>query len=140
MKIKLDPGADPRTITPTRAHNTDAGLDLRAMSDGIVRAHQAATFRTGVHAQLPANTVGLLLPKSGLMCGHDLVTFGVVDEGYDGEIKVHIFNHGEEDYHVRQGDKISQLIVLPVRYEPVEIVDEIHGGDRAGNGFGSTGR
>ena len=80
------------------------------------------------------------MPKSGMMTRHDLLTFGIVDEGYTGEILVHIFNCGGDDYSVRAGDKISQMLIVPVLYEPVEVVDEISGGDRAGNGFGSTGR
>lgn len=137
MQIKLDYGA----YEPIRAHATDAGLDLRAMFGGCVRAHQDMTFRTGVHVALPAGTVGLLLPKSGLMCNRSLLTFGVVDEGYTGEIKVHMFNHGCDDYNVAPGDKISQLIVVPVRYEAIEIVDELNqDSERGSNGFGSTGR
>jgi dUTP pyrophosphatase len=136
MRIKLDEGA----IRPVRAHETDAGLDLYALRGGLVRAQQATTFHTGVHAELPDGTVGILMPKSGMMTRHDLLTFGVVDEGYTGEIMVHIFNCGSEDYSVRAGDKISQMLIVPVRYENVEIVEEIGGGARGDCGFGSTGR
>lgn len=136
MKIMLDGGA----FAPTRAHATDAGLDLYAMHDGIVRAHQAATFHTGVHVELPKGTAGILLPKSGLMTKHDIITFGVVDESYRGEIMVHMFNCGMNDYSVKAGDKVSQMLVVPVLYENVEIVDELSAGERGNNGFGSTGR
>lgn len=135
MKVKLDAGAK----APNRAHDTDAGLDLYAMHGGIVRAKQSATFHTGVRVQLPEGTAGILMPKSGMMTRHDLLTFGIVDEGYTGEILVHIFNCGEDDYNVTAGDKISQMLIVPVMYEPVEIVDEISGGERGENGFGSTG-
>lgn len=145
MKVKLDRYTDGNGVTrvaqcPGRAHDTDAGLDLYAMHGGLVRAHQAATFHTGVHVELPKGTAGILMPKSGMMTRHDLLTFGIVDEGYTGEILVHIFNCGGDDYSVRAGDKISQMLIVPVLYEPVEVVDEISGGDRAENGFGSTGR
>lgn len=136
MRVMLDDGA----FAPERAHSTDAGLDLFAMHDGIVRARQAATFRTGVHVELPAGTTGLLLPKSGLMTKRDIITFGVVDEGYRGEIKVHMFNCGSEDYSVRAGDKISQMLVVPVLYPDVEVVSELNDGERGDAGFGSTGR
>lgn len=136
MKVKLELNAK----APTRAHDTDAGLDLYAMHGGIVRAHQAATFHTGVHVELPRGTAGILMPKSGMMTHHDLLTFGIVDEGYTGEILVHIFNCGGTDYSVSPGDKISQMLIVPVLYEPVEIVDSIRGGDRGENGFGSSGR
>jgi len=135
MRIKLDEGA----FEPVRAHSTDAGLDLRAMRGGLVRAGQAATFHTGVHVELPTGTAGVLLPKSGLMTNRDIITFGVVDESYRGEVLVHMFNLGGEDYSVRAGDKISQMLVVPVRYEAVEIVNELSDGERGDAGFGSTG-
>lgn len=136
MKIKLDGGA----FAPTRAHKDDAGLDLYAMFDGCVRAKQSATFHTGVHVELPHGTAGILLPKSGLMTKHDIITFGVVDESYRGEIMVHMFNCGGTDYSVKAGDKVSQMLVVPVLYEDVEIVDELSAGERGNSGFGSTGR
>ena len=100
MKVKLDSGAK----KPTRAHDTDAGLDLYAMHGGLVRANQSATFHTGVRVELPTQTAGILMPKSGMMTRHDLLTFGIVDEGYTGEIMVHIFNCGSEGLEVRGGD------------------------------------
>lgn len=136
MKIKLDDFA----FEPVRAHENDAGLDLRAAHGGCVKAHQTATFHTGVHVELPKGTAGVLLPKSGLMTNHDIITFGVVDESYRGQIQVHMFNMGEEDYTVLPGDKISQMLVVPVMYEPVEIVEKLSEGVRGNSGFGSTGR
>lgn len=136
MRIKLDDFA----FEPIRAHENDAGLDLRAAHGGCVKAHQTATFYTGVHVELPKCTAGVLLPKSGLMTKHDIITFGVVDESYRGQIQVHMFNLGESDYTVLPGDKITQMLVVPVMYEPVEIVDELSEGERGESGFGSTGR
>ncbi len=136
MNIKLDPGAYP----PFRVHPTDAGLDIRAMHDGLVRSGQSHTFRTGVHVELPPNTAGLFVSKSGLMMNHDITATGLVDEGYDGEVMVKLFNHGMDDYNVHAGDKIGQLVIMPVLYEPVQIVDSIRGGQRGSAGFGSTGR
>ena len=136
MRVKLDNGA----IAPTRAHTTDAGLDLYAMHDGIVRAGQSATFHTGTHVELPENTAGVLLPKSGLMTKHDIITFGVVDQPYRGEIMVHMFNCGDVDYNVKAGDKVSQMLVIPVLYECVELVDELSDSERGAHGFGSSGR
>lgn len=74
------------------------------------------------------------------MTKHDIITFGVVDEGYRGEILVHVFNFGRTDYNVNAGDKISQMLILPVLYEPVEVVDELSDGERGVLGFGSTGK
>lgn len=136
MKIKLDPGA----IAPKRAHDTDAGLDLYATEERIVEAKGDAIFHTGVHVELPKGCAGLLVSKSGLNVKHDITSTGLIDEGYSGEIIVKLYNHGGRDFTVFRGDKISQLVIIPVKYEPVEIVDEIGSGERGEAGFGSTGR
>jgi len=136
MRIMLDDGA----FEPVRAHSTDAGMDLRAMHGGLVRAGSNMKFRTGVHVELPKGTAGLLVSKSGLNVRHDITSTGLIDEGYNGEIIVKLHNAGDRDYTVHAGDRISQLVVIPVLYEPIEIVNEIEGGDRGENGFGSSGR
>lgn len=135
MNVMYEDGA----FKLTRAHETDAGLDVRAMHDGIVRAHKSATFHTGVHCQLPPNTMGDIRPKSGMMFNHDILTFGTVDVGYDGEVMVHMMNLSDDDYWVLRGDKIAQMAVVKVIFEPVETVTEIEGGERGMAGFGSTG-
>ena len=137
MKIKLDQGA----FAPIRAHETDAGLDIRSRRTKTVPAGDSAVFRTGVHVKLPKGTAGVLISKSGLNVMHDITSTGLIDEGYDGEIIVKLYNHGNEDYLVRYGDKISQLVVVPVLYEDVEIVYDLEQtSDRGSNGFGSSGR
>lgn len=135
MRILLDKGAK----VPTRAFPTDAGLDFYSMRDGTVPAHGSATFGTGVHVELPKGTAGIILPRSGLMVKRDLLTFGVIDESYRGEIMVHMMNHSDEEYRVYAGDKISQMLIVPVLYEDVEVVDVLAEGERGENGFGSTG-
>ncbi len=136
MKVKLDHGA----IAPTRAHETDAGLDLYSRHGCIVEAKGDAIFHTGVHVQIPHGCAGLLVSKSGLNVKFGNTSTGLIDEGYSGEITVKLYNHSGQDYEVKAGDKISQLVIIPVKYEPVEIVDEIGGGERGDAGFGSTGR
>ncbi len=137
MRIKLDAGA----FIPKRAHETDAGLDLRAKETQIVPARESAVFRTGVHVELPKGTAGIIISKSGLYVKHGITSTGLVDEGYDGEIVVKLFNHGGHDYEVCAGDKISQLVIVPVMCPKVEVVDdlEMHS-ERGSNGFGSSGR
>ena len=137
MRVILEPGA----FMPERAHATDAGLDIRAMKCGIVRAGQSAVFHTGVHVELPKGTFGDMRSKSGLMFNHEITSDGTIDEGYQGEIMVKLFNHGTEDYNVRRGDKISQLVVGPVRRVELEQVDTFgYTTKRSQGGFGSTGR
>lgn len=135
MKIKLDEGAYPLE----RAHPTDAGLDIRTPGDVLVRPEQSATIHTGVHIQLPPGTAGLIVSKSGLNVMDNITSTGLIDEGYTGEIVVKLYNHGPGFKILQKGDKISQLVVIPVIYEDIEILDEITGGPRGDNGFGSTG-
>lgn len=136
MKIKLDTGA----IAPTRAHDTDAGLDLYAREGKNIPAGGCAEFDTGVHVELPKGCCGMLVSKSGLNVRHDITSTGLIDEGYSGSILVKLYNHGKNDTLISKGDKISQLVIFPVRYESVEIADEVCAGDRGEAGFGSTGR
>ena len=136
MKVKLDEGAYPLQ----RAHPTDAGLDIRTPVDVLVRPKQSVTIHTGVHVQLPPGTAGLIVSKSGLNVFDSITSTGLIDEGYTGEIVVKLYNHDAAHHkYINRGDKISQLVVIPVVYEDVEIVDEITGGPRGDNGFGSTG-
>ena len=148
MRIKLDDGAK----MPTRAHSTDAGLDIYAREDQIVPARGWAKFDTGVHIELPKiylntglfpeafNTVGFLKSKSGLNVKHGLVSEGVIDVGYVGSIVVKLSNHSDVDYQVKAGDKISQLVILPILTPTLDLVDTLEDTDRGDNGFGSSGR
>lgn len=134
MRIKLDEGA----YAPTRAHETDAGLDLYAREGQYVYAGDQAVFDTGVHVELQKGYAGLLVSKSGLNVVESVTSTGLIDEGYSGSIRVKLYNHGKEHVYIRGGQKISQLVLIPVAYEDVEIVDEIGSGERGENGFGST--
>lgn len=148
MKIKLDPGA----YMPERAHATDAGLDLMARKDAVVPAGGSYVFDTGVHVEIPKlqlqicnlrcffPSVGLLKSKSGLNVQHNITSDGVIDMGYTGSIRVKLYNHGTEDYHVKRGDKISQLVIMPILTPTLEQVDELDETERGYGGFESTGR
>ena len=136
MKVKLEPGAK----MPTRAHDSDAGYDLYAMETQIVSAKESAVFDTGVHIALPEGTAGLLVSKSGMNVKHDITSTGLIDAGYTGSIKVKLYNHGGYDYRVEAGDKISQLVIIPIRTPTLELVDELEHTERGDGGFGSSGR
>ena len=136
MKIKLEPWA----FEPTRAHETDAGLDLMADTEIVLGPRDSVVVDTGVHVQLPPGTCGILVSKSGLYIKHGITSTGLIDEGYTGSIIVGLHNQSRHEVRIRRGDKISQLVVVPCLYEPVEIVDQISGGERGDQGFGSTGR
>ena len=71
---------------------------------------------------------------------HGITSTGLIDQGYTGEITVKLYNNGNRDYKVERGDKISQLVIIPVLYESVELVDDLDESERGANGFGSTGK
>lgn len=136
MEIILDDGA----YMPSRGHETDAGLDLRTPKAVTVPAYGSVVVDTGVHVELPHRCAGLLVSKSGLNVRHDITSTGLIDDGYTGSIVVKLYNHGGEDYEAKAGDKITQLVVIPVVYEPLEQVSAFNPTARGDAGFGSTGR
>lgn len=136
MKIQLDNGA----FAPERAHRQDAGLDIRSPICVKVKARSSAIINTGVHVEIPFGQTGFLKSKSGLNTKHSITSEGVIDSGYSGEIVCKLYNHSDSDYTVLRGDKITQLVILPVVLDDVEIVEEIGSGERGNNGFGSTGK
>jgi len=136
MKVVLDHGA----IMPTRAHELDAGYDLYSPEDVIVEAKDSAFIDIGVHIEIPQRFVGFIKSKSGLNVNHGIVSEGVIDAGYTGSIKVKLYNHGGYDYKVKKGDKVSQLVILPIVTPELELVEKLDDTDRGSNGFGSTGR
>lgn len=135
LKVKLDEGA----VLPHRAHPTDAGADLFAPRDVMVPAKGSAVVDTGVHVELPPNTVGMIKSKSGLNVRDSILSEGVVDEGYTGSVVVKLYNHGDRPVMLAKGSKVSQLVVMPVLYPDIVEVEEVGGGPRGDGGFGSTG-
>jgi dUTP pyrophosphatase len=136
MKIVLDNGA----IMPTRAHSTDAGYDIYARERQIVPAQESACFDIGVHIEIPAGYVGFLKSKSGLNVKHGITSEGVIDAGYTGSIVVKLYNNSGFDYTVNAGDKISQIVLLPIFTPELEQVDKLEETERGAGGFGSSGK
>lgn len=135
MKVKLDPGA----CLPTRAHDLDGGFDLYSPEKAVVFAGGSVCIDTGVHVQLPPGTAGLLVSKSGLNVKNNVTNTGLIDEGYTGSIRVKLYNHGNQIVRIEPGQKISQLLIVPILRPDVEVVDELEETERGSNGFGSTG-
>ena len=146
VNVMLDKGA----FMPTRAHSTDAGLDLYCPEGQgqVVPAKGSAVFDTGVHIELPAViiagrrflTEGQLVSKSGLNVKHGIISDGLIDVGYTGSIRVKLYNLSDEDYRVSAGDKITQLVIKPIIIPELNVVDSFEETERGSNGFGSTGR
>lgn len=125
---------------PYKAHPEDAGFDLMAREGRIVPAQGSAIFDTGVHIEIPSGYVGFLKSKSGLNVKHGITSEGVIDAGYTGSICVKLYNNSRIAYLVDKGDKISQLIILPIYNSELEVVDGLDETARGNNGFGSSGR
>jgi dUTP pyrophosphatase len=98
---------------------------------------------TGVAVAIPEGFAGLVTPRSGLAVKHGVGIVnspGLVDSGYRGELTVLLVNHGDSPLKILRGDRIGQLVVVPVANQEFEIVDELPDSVRGEGGFGSTGR
>lgn len=141
LKVMLDPGAK----MPTRAHDTDAGLDLYSPVDAVVFPRRkggpenSVVIDTGVHVEIPAGYVGMIKSKSGLNVKHGIISEGVIDSGYTGSICVKLYNLGNEKVLIEKGQKISQLVILPIITPDPVLVDSLEETERGTGGFGSTG-
>lgn len=135
LKVVLDPGA----TLPTRAHELDAGYDLYSREDATVWQNCGGKFDTGVHIQIPAGYVGFVKSKSGLNARNGLQAEGVIDAGYTGSINVLLRNHGPRAVEIKKGQKIAQLVILPIITPELEVVDRLEETERGEGGFGSTG-
>lgn len=136
MNVMLDEGA----FMPEFAHKTDAGADLRSPVDVVIPARGSAVIDTGIHVEIPEGFTGFLKSKSGLNVKHDLIGEGVIDSGYQGSIRVKLYNLGDKDYSIKKGDKIIQLVILPCAYCDFVEVNKFAETERGDGGFGSTGR
>ena len=138
--VRLDPDLE----LPVYAHSGDAGLDLLARHDAVVRAAGGRELvPTGIALALPRGYAGFVLPRSGLALKHGVSVVnspGLIDSAYRGEIKVVLLNTDPtHDYHVQRGDRIAQLVVQAVMEVRWQEVDALEGDDRGG-GFGHSGR
>ncbi len=125
------------------AHPGDAGADLTSAEQVMIPPGARAIVGTGVSIALPDGFVALVVPRSGLAAKHGITlvnTPGTIDAGYRGEIRVIMINTDpSESYEVQIGDRIAQLIVMPVMRARFIPVDRLPGTERGTGGFGSTG-
>lgn len=127
---------DPRAVLPTRGHTYDAGLDLTAIDNPTLTPGGDYAYPTGLGVIIPQGFVGLIWPRSGNAFKQGtMVLAGVIDSGYQGEIKVILNNRL---YLYLPGDKVGQLLI-----QPVEVVEAVWGSfeeetERGEKGFGST--
>ncbi len=136
---KLDPGA----VLPARAHDDDAGYDLCALEPAQLHPGERAMIRTGIAIELPPGHAGLVLPRSGLAARHGIALVnapGLVDAGYRGELKVLLLNTDPDAaFQVAAGDRIAQLVIVPIAAPDVVEADALAATVRGEGGFGSSG-
>jgi len=134
---------DPSLPLPSYALAGDAGMDLRSAVDVVLAPGERCRIPTGIAVAIPDGHAGFVQPRSGLAArtGLGFVNSpGLIDSGYRGEIQVVAINLDRRDpIDIRRGDKIAQLVILPVPQVALSEVEELPASDRGAGGFGSTG-
>jgi len=135
---KLSPDA----VLPSRANDTDAGLDLVAVENAMLEPSTQKMVDTGVAVEIPVGYAGFVTPRSGMAAKHGITITnapGVIDAGYRGPLKVILHNTGYKDLLIKKGDRIAQLLLVPVSVATPVFVDELSDAERGEGGFGSSG-
>ena len=140
LKIKL---LYENSKLPEFANSGDAGMDIFSVDRKVIKSAESQLIRTGISIELPKDTEIQIRPKSGLALNNGITLLnspGTIDEGYRGEIKVIVINHGKNDFLVEEGMKIAQMVLKPIYKVKITKVDSIdYETDRGKNGFGSSG-
>jgi dUTP pyrophosphatase len=131
-------------VLPTRAHAGDAGLDLYSCEAAHIGPGERWSIGTGVGVEIPAGHAGLVLPRSGLARDHGISLVnspGLIDSGYRGELRVLLLNNDPaETFRVERGDRIAQLVLVPIALATPTETAVLADSSRATGGFGSSGR
>lgn len=141
MKLKIKK-ENPNAVIPQYAHIDDAGMDLFSIDECTIKSGEIKLIHTGISIQLPIHTEAQIRPRSGLALKNGITVLnspGTIDAGYRGEIGIIIVNHGKEDFSVKIGTRIAQMVVKPVLHVDIEEMDELEETKRGISGFGSTG-
>lgn len=141
-KIDVNYMLDEFAFKPEKAHEADAGFDIRLPRNQHigVSAHGNVVVDTGVHLEIPIGYVGFLKSKSGLNVRNNITGEGVIDSGYTGSIVVKLYNNGDVDVPVASGQKLIQIVIIPIPDVEMHEVNSFAKTERGDNGFGSTGR
>lgn len=130
---------DSPDLLPTRAHAGDAGADLRAAEDAILYPGEVKVIRTGVRMCIPCGYAGFVRGRSGMTRSGVIVLDGTVDCLYRGEIGVMMTSLKDGPALIKRGERIAQLVIVPVGLPSFMAVASLPGSERGENGFGSTG-
>ena len=136
LLVALSKGAQP----PSRESEHAAGYDLRAVEDVGVPAWERVLVPTGLKIALPPDPMGEIRSRSGLASKSGIFAFhGVLDSDYRGEVFVLLISMTDRPFEVKKGDRIAQLVVVPVVHPRVEVSERLPESVRGESGFGSTG-
>ena len=137
LRVKL---LSSKASLPVKGTSLAAGYDLSSAQQLTIPVHGRALVQTDISISVPKNTYGRIAPRSGLAVKHGITTgAGVIDADYTGPIGVVLFNHGDQDFQIKEGDRIAQLILEQIADKPVIQVQELTQTARGNKGFGSTG-
>ena len=136
---------NPKAELPKYKTEGSSGMDLMALIENpiTIKPQNSALIPTGLSIAIPEDTEVQIRPRSGLAAKSSisvLNTPGTIDSDYRGEIKIILFNHGKEEFIVNNGDRIAQMILMPVLKAEFEEVEELPKTIRGSGGFGSTGK
>jgi dUTP pyrophosphatase len=134
--LRLSPDA----TLPTRAHADDAGLDLYSLEDTLLEPRQGKMARTGIALALPEHHVGMIADRSSLAKKGLKTAGGIIDAGYRGEIQIVIWNISAEPIQLRRGERIAQMLIIPIATPAVKEVTTLDETARGEKGFGSSGK
>jgi len=128
-------------VSPKYALTGDAGMDLFSCEDLVIKSGERGGVSTGISFEVPEGYVGLVWDKSGLAFKNGIHTMaGVLDSGYRGELKIALINFGEEDFIIKKGQKVAQLLIQKIENPEIVEVEKLSEAERGERGFGSTGR
>lgn len=137
MNVKI---LSKHAILPKVAYDSDAGYDLSSVENTIIEPLSRKMISIGLALEIPKGYYGRIAPRSGLAYKHGIDVFaGVIDPSYRGEIKVILYNSGKDEFEVKVGDRIAQLILTPYSMRDLHVVEKLGDTSRGGGGFGSSG-
>ena len=139
LKIKIQK-INPEIKIPSYAHAGDAGMDLYAAEDIVIKPGERKIVATGMKMEIPSGYVGLIWDKSGLASKKGLkIMGGVIDSTYRGEVGVVIINLSDQEYQVIKNTKIAQMLIQKIENVEIEEVENLENTLRGDGGFGSSG-
>ena len=139
MKIKIKKLKE-NVKLPKYAHPGDVGMDMYAMETVTIKPMEHYRFFHGFAMEFPEGNAGVIMDKSSISKAGLIHMGGVFDAGYRGEYNTHLVNLGSEPYTVEEGDKVSQLVIVPVVIGELEETDMLSESARGEGAFGSTGK